>query len=84
MAAGLPVITTPHSIGPDLIREDENGYLIPVRDIQAIAAAIRKLRNKKNNEWEIMSGNARQTAISYSWENYQERQRHFLSELRLS
>lgn len=84
MAARLPVITTPHSIGPDLIREDENGYLIPVRDIQAIAAAIRKLRNKKNNEWEIMSGNARQTAISYSWENYQERQRHFLSELRLS
>ncbi|NPA36354.1 MAG: glycosyltransferase family 4 protein, partial [Chlorobi bacterium] len=35
MAAGLPVITTPNSIGPELITDDKNGYIVPIRDVNA-------------------------------------------------
>lgn len=36
MAAGLPVITTPNSAAPDLIQDGVNGFIVPIRDVQAI------------------------------------------------
>lgn len=81
MAAGLPVITTANSIGADLIEEDTNGYLIPIRNVAAIRDSITKLRNKQNQAWQTMSENARKTALNYSWANYQNRLREFLLNL---
>ena len=43
MAAGRPVIATRHSGIPELVRDDEEGILVPERDAQALAAAIRTL-----------------------------------------
>lgn len=37
MASGLPVITTPNSCGPDIIREGVDGFVVPIRDAAAIA-----------------------------------------------
>lgn len=73
MAAGLPVITTPHSIGPELIEDDINGYNIPIRDISAISSAIEKLRNKSSDEYLTMRKKAREAALSYSWGAFEAR-----------
>lgn len=73
MAAGLPVITTPHSIGPELITDDENGYIIPIRDVEAIRKAISTLREKTTDEYLAMRKKARAAAMEYSWEAYGER-----------
>jgi glycosyltransferase involved in cell wall biosynthesis len=40
-AAGLPVLTTPHSGGPDLVREGVTGWILPVRDPDAFAERLR-------------------------------------------
>jgi alpha-maltose-1-phosphate synthase len=70
MAAGLPVITTPNCIGPDIIEEDKNGYLVPIRDVQKLQAAISKLRSKTNDEFMTMSESARKAALKFTWENH--------------
>ena len=36
MASGLPVITTPNCGGPDLIENGVTGFIVPIRDIDAI------------------------------------------------
>jgi glycosyltransferase involved in cell wall biosynthesis len=40
MASGLPVITTSHCAGPDLIEDGVTGFIIPVRDIDAICEKL--------------------------------------------
>lgn len=43
MSTGLPVIATDHGGIPELVRPGENGALVPERDPEALAAAIRDL-----------------------------------------
>lgn len=81
MAAGLPVITTAHSMGPDIIREGENGYLVPIRDVEALAGAIRRLRDLDGAGFAAMSARARAAAEGYSWGRHQEEVRRFLESL---
>jgi glycosyltransferase involved in cell wall biosynthesis len=73
MAAGLPIITTPHSIGPELVEQGQNGYIVPVRDVQALANAMQLLLDTDAAKYEQMSAAARATAIGYSWHNYRDR-----------
>jgi glycosyltransferase involved in cell wall biosynthesis len=40
LASGRGVITTPVGMAPDLMRDGENGYLVPEADPSALAAAI--------------------------------------------
>jgi glycosyltransferase involved in cell wall biosynthesis len=40
MAAGLPVITTSHCAGPDLIEDGVSGFIVPVRDVDAICEKL--------------------------------------------
>ena len=44
MAQGLPIITTDKCIaGLELVREGENGYIVPAEDIQSLVGAITKI-----------------------------------------
>jgi len=79
MAAGLPVITTAHSIGPELINDDQNGYIVPIRNIEAIKLSIEKIVNKTENEFQEMSKKARSSALNYSWSEYSNRLKDFLN-----
>lgn len=73
MAAGLPVITTPHSIGPEVILEDQNGYIVPIRDVDAIHGAIERLLEKNCEQLMDMRSCAREAALKYSWDVYTQR-----------
>ena len=84
MAAGLPVITTSHSIGPDVITEGVNGSIIPIRDVQAIVDAIISLRSKSNKEMSLMRDAAVASAKEYSWNSYQERLKIILEQMQNS
>jgi len=51
MHAGVPVITTYHRAIPELIKNGDNGILVPIRDIHATAKAIKLIvENKKLRE----------------------------------
>lgn len=40
MASGLPVITTTNCAGPDLIEDGVTGFIIPIRDVDAICEKL--------------------------------------------
>lgn len=46
MSRGTPVITTENSAGPDLIRDNENGWLIPAGDLVALVGQLKKIVEK--------------------------------------
>ena len=40
MASGLPVVTTSHCAGPDLIEDGVTGFIVPIRDVDAICERL--------------------------------------------
>jgi len=71
MAMGLPVITTAHTAGPDLIHEGVEGFIVPIRDSAAIAAHLERLHREPARLAE-MSRRARLRAREFTWQNYEE------------
>jgi glycosyltransferase involved in cell wall biosynthesis len=71
MACGLPVITTTH--GPsDIVRDGVDGFFVPIRDSEAIAARLEQLYNDPSLR-EQMGRNAREQALRYTWNAYAQR-----------
>lgn len=69
MAQGLPVITTPHTAGPDIITDNEDGFIVPIRSAEAIAQKLNLLASNRKLLLE-MSQAALQKASQYTWERY--------------
>ena len=68
MASGLPVITTNHGPG-DIVRDGVDGFIVPIRDPEAIADRLEALRS--NPEMRIAMGqSARARALEFTWERY--------------
>jgi starch synthase len=72
LSQGLPVITTSHTCGPDVIEEGVEGFLVPIRDSAAIAEKLDRLARDRNLLAE-MSQAARKKARSLSWTDYRRR-----------
>lgn len=70
MARGIPVITTAHTAGPDVIADGEDGYIIPIRSSQAIAEKLELLAND-NDLLDRLKTAALAKATLFSWTKYQ-------------
>lgn len=70
MAAGLAIITTSHTAGPDIITEGHDGFIVPIRDPSAIAERITLLAENETLRYEIAT-NALQTAENLTWSTYE-------------
>jgi glycosyltransferase involved in cell wall biosynthesis len=68
--SGLPVITTPNA--GSVVRDGVDGYIVPIRNPEAIAARLETLVKNPDLIRE-MSCNARKRSRDFSWENYEER-----------
>jgi glycosyltransferase involved in cell wall biosynthesis len=69
LSRGLPVITTASTGGPELIRDGQDGFIVPIRSAQAIAEKLEMLnRDRERLDW--MSQSARLRARDFSWERY--------------
>ncbi len=71
MSAGLVVITTPHTAGPDLITEGADGFLVPIRSADAIEEKLALLAYDRDR-LAAMQEAAREKAASSTWENYRQ------------
>jgi glycosyltransferase involved in cell wall biosynthesis len=69
MSQGLPVITTPNTAGPDLIRNYQNGFIVPVRDADALAEKMAWCLDNPRMLAE-MGRAAAQTAAAWQWSDY--------------
>jgi glycosyltransferase involved in cell wall biosynthesis len=70
MACGLPVITTTHGPG-DILRDGVDGFFVPIRDPEAIAARLEQLYLDPALR-EQMGRNAREQAARHSWATYRQ------------
>ena len=79
MAAGLPVIVSPNVGAKDLVKDDTNGYILPVpQDVVAAADSIVRLTDTSQRE--AMGTAAAHTAEKHDWERLAERMAHLYQE----
>jgi starch synthase len=69
LSQGIPVITTSHTCGPDVLTEGEDGFIVPIRDPQAIAEKLEVL-HRDRERLAAMSEAASSKAQTLTWESY--------------
>jgi glycosyltransferase involved in cell wall biosynthesis len=69
MACRVPVVSTRVGGPVDLIRDGENGYLVPIGDSTALADRLIRVLSLESGEWKTMSDNAWVTAMRYTWDD---------------
>jgi starch synthase len=72
LSQGLPVITTPHTCGPDVIEDGVDGFIVPIRNPEAIAGRLERLASDRSHLAE-MSQAALKKARGLSWFDYRRR-----------
>lgn len=70
MAQGVPVITTPHTGGPDVIEDGVDGFIVPIRDPDAIADRLARLADVQGL-LQVMGEAARRKAELWGWDRYE-------------
>ncbi|MBV9007918.1 MAG: glycosyltransferase family 4 protein [Verrucomicrobia bacterium] len=69
MSQGTPVITTPHTAGPDIIDDGVDGFIVPIRSAETIAQKLDLLASEPHR-LQAMKMAAREKARRRTWENY--------------
>ncbi|BAU63908.1 putative glycosyl transferase [Stanieria sp. NIES-3757] len=72
MACGIPVITTPNTAGPDIITDGVEGFIIPIRDVEALKEKL-EWCYKHPEELAEMGKAARRKAEQLTWDLYRQR-----------
>lgn len=73
MASGLPLICTPNTGGEDLIEDGKQGFVVPIRDPEALKEKLLYLY-RNHQECSEMGEQARERAVSgFSWDDYGQR-----------
>jgi len=72
LSQGLPVIATPHTAGPDVLMEGENGFIVPIRNWEAIAERLEQL-HRDRDLLAKMKLSARESASINGWQKYRSR-----------
>lgn len=69
MATGLPIIATDHTSAPDLITEGKEGWIVPVRNTNALVDKLNWCIENRNQLFE-MGNQAAATAKLFTWEKF--------------
>ena len=80
MATGMPVIASTHSIGPEIIRENRDGFVLAPDDVDGLAAKLDWLAGHREDVCQ-MGREAAEQAKSVSWETHADRLKTILHEI---
>jgi glycosyltransferase involved in cell wall biosynthesis len=69
LSQGVPVIITPHSCGPDVITNDVDGFIVPIRSAESIAEKLEILYNNRAKLAEMHVA-ALKKAKERNWSSY--------------
>lgn len=69
MASGLPVVVTDVGGISEVVRNGENGLLVPARDARALAEALARLAREPKLR-QVLGTRARENARRFSWERH--------------
>lgn len=78
MSRGLPVITTPHTAGPDVLTPRVNGMIVPIRDPIALAGAMEWMLQHPE-ETANMGVAATEAAARWQWSDFRTEFAHRIS-----
>lgn len=70
MSQGMTVITTPNTGGPDVITDGKDGFIVPIRSVEAIAERLEWLVNDPDRLASMREA-ALHTARRLSWKAYE-------------
>ncbi len=71
MACGIPVIATPNTAAPDIITDGKEGFIIPIRNIEALQEKL-DWCYRHPQELAIMGKAARAKAQELTWDLYRQ------------
>ncbi len=74
MACGLPVITTYNTGGSEIIEDEKDGYIIPIRSKEILKKKLLFLYNNPKRCFEMGMIAKNKVTSKYSWESYGKRQ----------
>tara|TARA_Y100001958_G_scaffold133268_1_gene103302 strand:+ start:505 stop:1659 length:1155 start_codon:yes stop_codon:yes gene_type:complete len=74
MACGLPVITTYNTGGSEIIEDEKDGYIIPIRSKDILKKKLLFLYNNPKRCFEMGMIAKNKVTSKYSWESYGKRQ----------
>lgn len=70
MSCGVPVITTPNSGAlPDAVTDGVDGFIVPIRDVDAIVDKL-ELLLRDGNRLATMGEAAQKKSVEHSWDRY--------------
>tara|TARA_B100000686_G_C16767700_1_gene962942 strand:- start:292 stop:1452 length:1161 start_codon:yes stop_codon:yes gene_type:complete len=81
MACGLPIITTKNTGGGELVENNKNGFVIPIRDIEAIKEKILYLYKNKESSNRMGQKAIETVHNGFSWSDYGDRYAENLKEI---
>jgi len=80
MAHGRPVIVAEGAGASEIVEDGKEGFVIPIRDVNAIVEKIRYFRENPD-EIKRMGRNAREKAKRYTWDKIREEYRRIINEI---
>jgi glycosyltransferase involved in cell wall biosynthesis len=81
MACGLPILCTTNTGGPDVLTEGREGFIVPIRDVQALKERILFLYEHRDICAEMGRCAEARAASSLSWDDYGNRIHSVFEEL---
>jgi glycosyltransferase involved in cell wall biosynthesis len=73
MACGLPAICTTNTAGEDVIREGVDGFVVPIRDVQALKERIQWAYDHRSQCLDMGRAARERVSSGFSWDDYGDR-----------
>lgn len=70
MASGLPLICSTNTGGADLISDDREGFVVPIRDAEALKEKILFLYENPNKRAEMADAARARVEENFTWDHY--------------
>jgi len=67
LACRTPVVSTLTGVAGSAIKNDVNGYAVPVADVEGLKEAVWNVASADPTTWKAMSSAARETALRFDW-----------------
>jgi glycosyltransferase involved in cell wall biosynthesis len=81
MSCGLPIICTVNTAGPDIIEDNNDGFIIPIRDIDALKEKILFFYRNPKKCCEMGQAAKQKAHRSFTWDHYGEKMIHIYKQL---
>jgi len=73
MACGLPVIATPNTGAEDIIENGKQGFIVPIRDVEALKEKILYLYEHQDIAKQMGQLAKQKVSTGYTWDDYGDR-----------